>query len=39
VPKVVQGGGETIIPFLAEAYLGWHFAGIAADVKPIRPVA
>jgi dihydroorotase len=39
VPKVVQGGGEPVVPFLADTYLGWHFAGTAADPKQIRPVA
>lgn len=39
VPKVVQGGGEPVVPFLADTYLGWNFAGTAADPKQIRPVA
>jgi dihydroorotase len=39
VPKAMQSGGsETVVPFLADTYLGWHFVGIA-DVKQIRPVA
>jgi dihydroorotase len=39
VPKVVQSGGsEPVVPFLAETYLGWHFAG-TVDAKQIRPVA
>jgi hypothetical protein len=33
-----SGGSETVVPFLADTYLGWHFVGIA-DVKQIRPVA
>jgi dihydroorotase len=31
VPKAMQSGGsETVVPFLADTYLGWHFVGIAA---------